>query len=1028
MADVALAKRTVQIYEGALSTAQQDLTAQQNIQTSFQNKANALNDKAAGLPNGSDEQQATLEKAANYQSQANNQAQFITRAQDNVANAQSQVDYAKQELVTAQQQQDKASSQTATDAVADKTTNPAPATQNTGTDSSETGTAPTPTEQAQVASGNKQTADVVAGVAPKSVTAPLSVSAPISSVANPADSALEAATVTQDVPPTYSDKLHNLTVPWRLIANPLANYASYTYGVQLHVLTSADYKHMVDNPNDIRVSKNLISTGNRYNITDRGQGDGGTYRDPAFKDDFYINGLKLKTVIGLNATSRATNAIDISFTITEPYGMTFLNRLLDINNDELDGTNYLDMPYLLEINFFGDNGEGDDNFGGGFGIIDSETKFIPIKIIGLKIKSGVKGTEYEVQAVPFNHQANLESIQATQANFEITARTIADYFANDKADDALTESVNAGIQKNKEDEARATSPRPVMQNDPRLTTNDPANTNTGYEMDQQGNVVEPGVRSPDQANSKGATPTPTTVKTKSFVSAYNAWNKAQKLIAYDKIRIEIDPLILAAGNLVEPKKASAQSTPTTESSKDAANANNADKNSKTPANNLDFTAQLFAINAGSNINDIINNVMMNTDYIKKQLNDPETQPKDGKTKTADPQEMADNKKQQISWFKIIPEVKLDVYDKDRNTWGKTITYYIKHWYYYNSKDPRATQTPPPLPVKEYQYIYTGHNTDIIEFDIDFNTLYYTAIQVNKGLTSSLNKSAKTDEASTKTTLNPQDSKLPQPVKTNVQGQNQGSTVSGAHEKSDTVNAHSVMQSFYSNSAGDALSLKLKILGDPTFIKQDDIRYNPGNTGWETDTINLPGNSSINMETGQIFCNVIFKTPVDFNDETGFYLDTNSKYRESYFGGYYHVLTVESEFNNGKFTQTLDLIRQENQPKDYAQSGAPDSNFFRNEILGLPKSADPKVAGSTVEDKTASDPLPSETNANNTVKTTVDDDASSAGGAAPAVIPAGENQTTDAGLANVAENGETKTMDQATSADGNTTPVQSTGLG
>jgi hypothetical protein len=610
----------------------------------------------------------------------------------------------------------------------------------------------------------------------------------------------------------------------------------------------------------------------------------------------------------------------------------------------------------LEINFFG----ADDS--GNFGIISDQTKFIPIKIIGIKIKSGVKGTEYAIQAVPFNHQANLESVQATKANFEVTATTIADYFANNSST-ATNKSVDATYQQNLEDSARATSPRPVMNNDPRLVTNQ--TDNTTYSVDELGNVVEPGVRTPDQTSSTSSTPA--AVKSQSFVAAYNAWNLKEKnagnFKVADQIRIEIDPVILAKGNLVESKKAPAQNTTMTKSSADQANQNNSTKNSVTPSGSLDFNAQVFSINAGTNINDIINTVMMNTNYIKSQLTDSSTQSKDGTTPTIDPTTLAEqNGGKAVSWFKIIPQVKLDSYDKARNVWGKTITYYIKHHYYYNSKDPRANISNPPKPVKDYQYIYTGNNNDIIEFDMDFNTLYYTALQAQKGNTSSLNKSAQTDEDATNSKTQFQNSKTPVPTQSQALGGNQTTTTSGAYQKSDTTNAHNVMQSFYSNSAGDNLSLKLKIIGDPTFIKQDDILYNPGNTGWATDTIDLPQNSSINMETGQIFCNVTFKTPVDFNDDTGLYLDNNNKYKESYFSGYYQVLSVENEFRQGKFTQTLDLIRQPNQPRDFLVSGQKmsETSGQRTDNL-LPKAANPSVSQTSIEDESQISPE-DETNA------------------------------------------------------------------
>jgi hypothetical protein len=57
------------------------------------------------------------------------------------------------------------------------------------------------------------------------------------------------------------------------------------------------------------------------------------------------------------------------------------------------------------------------------------------------------------------------------------------------------------------------------------------------------------------------------------------------------------------------------------------------------------------------------------------------------------------------------------------------------------------------------------------------------------------------------------------------------------------------------------------------------------------------------------------------------MDFGSNYRTSVFSGLYKVLTVISEFKNGQFTQTLDLIRIPYQPSyDYVtQQKSNDTN-------------------------------------------------------------------------------------------------------
>ena len=1032
MADVAQAKRTVQVYEGALSTTQQDLTAQQNIQTSFQNKANALNDKAAGLPNGSDEQQATLEKATNYQSQANNQAQFVTRAQDNVSYAQRNLDSAKQDLVTAQQQQDQASSQTASDAVADKTSDPKPATQNTGTDSG--GSSLSAQEQKSVAAGENQSPSGDQSNTPVPAT---------DSSTKPKGQSIEDGTTPNSTPsvkvgPKVGSDIFNIIDS--INPNPLSDYASYTYNLNLHVLTSDDYHTMVNDPTNFTPSRNLISGANRYNTTYNPDdpdnyytSNNNTLRDPAFTDDFYFDELKMKTIIGLNAESGATNAIEITFTIIEPYGMTLLDRMLDINTLELNVDNYLEMPYLLEINFFGVG-----NNGKSIQIPDT-TKFIPIKIIGFKIKAGVKGSEYSVQAVPFNHQANFASAQDIPANFGVTASTVGSFFASG----ILTADQQSKIN--------SAAPKPDNQH---------------QTVVQESSTARPAPQTSDPNQNTAIIITTGT----SLTAAINAWNQnlatTGNIDYADKVSFVIDDEI-ANSQITDPTKntldntppvspqtnaasnsaqASGQTTPdpittyTGPGARVQANSNTDPRSLTSPdggaaattgaqsavanpnapdANTIDFGNSMFHLNAGTKIIQIIDMVMMNSQYILSQLQDPILKSKsiqDQQAAAQSPAALAQalNAKE-VKWYKIIPEVHLDKFDKSRNVWGKTVTYNIQAYTYYNNKHPDLPKSPPPPAVKIYNYLYTGQNTEVITFDIDYNVLYFTALQANRGNTTALVDTKDGEEGSASKTAGNLTRTI-SPAKIGFKGGNAPGSSGLGWARAEVQAAHNVKQSIYSSAGGEQLQLKLQILGDPQFIKQDDIYYGPS----AIKNLNLRGedfiNGSLATDTGELYCICTFQTPVDIDETTGL-LRKDSKYYVSYFSGYYRVLCVDSEFRNGKFTQTLELVRYDNQ----ANSGQPDTSDTydaeRNDDAsvdaqykanaGQPGGAENIDKGSTP----ISPPQPSALG--------IDDNIPGYGTPPtnPLVLPDGETEDQNTLLKNIAEKGQTLPIGTGVNADG-----------
>jgi hypothetical protein len=62
----------------------------------------------------------------------------------------------------------------------------------------------------------------------------------------------------------------------------------------------------------------------------------------------------------------------------------------------------------------------------------------------------------------------------------------------------------------------------------------------------------------------------------------------------------------------------------------------------------------------------------------------------------------------------------------RKVYAKNITYSVQPYSIYNVKSDVAPQGKIKNFVKEYNYIYTGQNVDVLDFEINFNTLYYTA--------------------------------------------------------------------------------------------------------------------------------------------------------------------------------------------------------------------------------------------------------------------------------------------------------------
>ncbi len=336
------------------------------------------------------------------------------------------------------------------------------------------------------------------------------------------------------------------------VDNPLHSYASYTYNISLFVLSSEEYNRAITGKETWdRVGQCLIGGAGRFNDTNR---------HPAFRDDFFFDGLRLTTVIGLNQKSKSSNAIDITFNLIEPYGLTLLDRIIDVAETVKPRCrNYLELPYMLQIDFFGSTDDG-----GMPNPIPGITKRLPIKLIELKMKVGAKGTEYALRAIPFNHQALQETTASTPINLEIDAATVKDFFDEGEAVIADSEEVTAYREAIKLD---------VIQSDPEILKI--------YEA----RLIE---------LEKG-----TRVKATSYTAGVNAWYQQQLITGArnytDQIRFVVDEEI-GKSLIVLPDRNDPSKTPVPDPGTAKARVINSPN-----ASGPDFKSSAFSISAGTSV-------------------------------------------------------------------------------------------------------------------------------------------------------------------------------------------------------------------------------------------------------------------------------------------------------------------------------------------------------------------------------------------------------------------------------------------
>jgi hypothetical protein len=611
---------------------------------------------------------------------------------------------------------------------------------------------------------------------------------------------------------------------------------------------------------------NIVNTG-QYTATNvliasAGRYDNSSFiRNHNFTDDFYIDDLRMVSTIGTTEKNSGSNNIEMSFSVYEPYGVTLLDRLIYANKELTPSEhNYLKSVYLLQIDFYGS-----DDGANLVHPIPNQTKYIPITLLSMDISVNSKGSEYKFSAVPFVHDAFSQTSQQNPANFEITAETVKDFFS-----------------------AATTAPSTEQ------TDNRDSGTISGYGVG-------------------GST-------AKSYATAVNEWNNQLK----NNNEIEVADIVdfifddeIGSAKIVENGKLPPRSAPYSDISNQQAIA----RGDLTGLSaDINFNIKNYPINAGDTIESILYNVVRNSSYIRSQIVNP-TDYNGDLAKYNAAKKTLEN--EPFWWYKIIPQIKLLDYDKIRNRRARQITYYIKKYAITNMKLDYAPGGKARTPIKVYNYIYTGLNKDILDLDIKFNAAFYTAVTSDPGKLMTDQGAANETENATKIDSSNQDTpNAIQPIQKVPLVADPRSNPTGGAQSSTAVLASDAVKSILNSSQGDMLNIHLKITGDPTFIKQDEIFYTPV---VNEQSVGLTKNNSIKTDGSQVHVQVSFNAPVDLDESTAPKMRIDPRFSYGLFSGMYNVLTIESEFSRGQFTQKLDMVRLPNQSKlDYTDGADFDS--------------------------------------------------------------------------------------------------------
>lgn len=628
--------------------------------------------------------------------------------------------------------------------------------------------------------------------------------------------------------------------------NPLNNFSSYTYSIALYAISPEDankYAQTGQTPTDrskyyLVAQSGGISAADSRAITSSGR--------PGVNQmglDYFIDSLEFKiTIINSQSISIAQGA-RIKLKIIEPYGFNFTEEL-----KKMALTIAKNSPMMKDVTA--------DNFNHKL-----QRYILAIKFYGYDSQGNLVTSKSGFVKDYSNGFSDVNSVieryvvcNLTNFNFKLNGNT-------------TTYNIELA-------EAAASAQGTILGN-PQDTVNINGST--------VGEVL---------IGSKGT-------YSKSLISELNS--QAKKLVNdsnKDEISHTYEIEFLDEKNNPDPNGpiASAKLSNSNDKTNTASNVPTTSKSNVTAA----FTNQTFNSNIktmgfgpGEKISDIIDNIISKSSYVSgalKVLNNEK--PETGSVKNTS--------KKEFKWFSINPIVTTKTFNKKTNYWVFNTKYQIKPYIIYYIKSNNVTNFCKFAGAhKVYNYFLTGENTQVLNYELSYNALYFTA-----------------ESATVSQSGPPPSVKIDSLIDPNISAAQGGSqsSVGGIGINNETVPQENVRAQLY--SPGDSRNVTMKIMGDP-----DWILTSTGINSTKSKLKSIPKVKSLsNIDKdlgsgqfeGQLLVQVIFNTANDYlntglmdvSDQVAMMASGVRNFNIK--GTIYIANEVASSFSKGSFTQTLTL--------------------------------------------------------------------------------------------------------------------------
>ena len=603
--------------------------------------------------------------------------------------------------------------------------------------------------------------------------------------------------------------------------------------------------------------------------------------------EYFVNNFNMRMTLAATKASGSTNVINFAFEVYEPYSMGFFIHSLQTAAINAGYPNYNGTPYLLKLEFVGhkDNGQM-------FGSSEALNKYFVIQFTKVNFTTNEGGSTYKCEAVPHNHTGFTNVAQQIVNNIKLRGENIKEMLVagNTSLCSILNKAQMDLVPKTQDLNDKYIVVFPEKWNDP---IGLPGAGAEQFETEQQA-TADP--QAPESSPIKGRTGQDSLSYGNGIIGTsslgFGATSGGNMNFGFENdVTDEATGLIKRNSLTIDPKQ------------------------------------REFSFEAGATIQNVIQEVILSSDYAKNALN-PSKLDSEGR----------------ISWFRVDVQIKIGDFDLKRNTRQRTYIFRVLPFKVHSSVFRNPTANPPGYPGlnkiigKEYKYIYTGQNNDILKFDIQVNQLFHTGKQpappensagVIATSTAQIGENADqiyivpdTDTADAATTVDAA------PAFGDMEVTKQTTKGGYGAQTVERRVAETLKNAILNQGTGDMTKINLEILGDPYWISDSGMGNYLGDEHDGQPYIMRDAGGSVNYQGADTHIRIIFRTPVEPNLGTsgvgGLYNFPPNEPINPY-SGIYKVLYCDNKFSDGKFTQTIEATRMPNQPQDYDPYKGPSKN-------------------------------------------------------------------------------------------------------